>query len=242
MSSGVLARAIIVGATSAIGSSIAASMAAAGIELILVARNQDKLAELAKRLATSTHVAGQIIADFASQAGLEGCLSELQDRNYEIDCLVYATGRFLAEAITDTDDRTFDEMMRINFKAPFYIAKALVPALRATKGQIVFINSSVALNEARANLSVYTAGKASTRVLASSLRSELNKDGIRVLSVYPGRTASSMQEDIYRTEGKVYRPERLLQPADIAESVLAALRLPRTAEITDIAIRPLIPG
>jgi len=62
---------------------------------------------------------------------------------------------------------------------------------------------------------------------------------VRVLSVYPGRTASAMQEEVHRIEGLPYRPERLLQPADVAASVVAALELPGTAEVTDLHIRPM---
>jgi NADP-dependent 3-hydroxy acid dehydrogenase YdfG len=75
--------------------------------------------------------------------------------------------------------------------------------------------------------------------LADSLRSEVNPRGVRVLSVFPGRTASPMQAAVHADEGRSYQPERLLQPADVAASVVHALALPRTAEVTDIHIRPL---
>ena len=78
--------------------------------------------------------------------------------------------------------------------------------------------------------------------MADALRAELNPDGVRVLSVFPGRTASRMQEAVHRGEGRPYRPEALLQPADVAEAVLAALRLPPTAETTDLHIRPALKG
>jgi NADP-dependent 3-hydroxy acid dehydrogenase YdfG len=75
------------------------------------------------------------------------------------------------------------------------------------------------------------------RSLAETFRAELNSDGVRVLNVYPGRTATERQRRIYAEEGRPYRPERLLQPRDIAEIVVEALALPRTAEVTDIQIR-----
>ena len=66
------------------------------------------------------------------------------------------------------------------------------------------------------------------------------RHGVRVLSVYLGRTASEMQERIHQMEGKPYRPELLLQPDDVASVVINALSLARTAEVTDISIRPMI--
>jgi NADP-dependent 3-hydroxy acid dehydrogenase YdfG len=60
-----------------------------------------------------------------------------------------------------------------------------------------------------------------------------------VLSVYPGRVATPRQEKLYAKQGNDYKPELLLQPEDIASIVLSALILPRTAEVTEISIRPL---
>ena len=62
----------------------------------------------------------------------------------------------------------------------------------------------------------------------------------RVLSVFPGRTASRMQAEVHAAEGRDYHPERLLQPEDVAATVLASLALPATAEITDLHIRPAL--
>ena len=67
----------------------------------------------------------------------------------------------------------------------------------------------------------------------------LNADRIRVLSVYPGRVATPMQQRLYAARGIDYRPELLLQPGDVAPVVLNALMLPETAEVTDISLRPL---
>jgi NADP-dependent 3-hydroxy acid dehydrogenase YdfG len=77
------------------------------------------------------------------------------------------------------------------------------------------------------------------RALASVVRDEVNEAGVRVTSVFPGRTATPRQALIHEWEGKEYRPERLLQPEDVAAIVVAALDLPRTAEVTDIAIRAM---
>jgi NADP-dependent 3-hydroxy acid dehydrogenase YdfG len=67
----------------------------------------------------------------------------------------------------------------------------------------------------------------------------VNRDGIRVLSVFPGRTATPpTQERLHALEGRPYRPESLLQPEDVAAVVVHALCLPRTAEVTEIKIRP----
>jgi NADP-dependent 3-hydroxy acid dehydrogenase YdfG len=103
----------------------------------------------------------------------------------------------------------------------------------------VFVNSSVGLN-ARANVGQYAATKHALKALADSLRDEVNADAVRVLSVFLGRTATPMQASVHEMEGKEYHPERLLLPEDVAAVVINALSLPRSAEVTDINIRPLI--
>jgi NADP-dependent 3-hydroxy acid dehydrogenase YdfG len=103
----------------------------------------------------------------------------------------------------------------------------------------VFINSSQGL-QARGNTGPYAATQHALKAVADSLRQELNADGIRVLSIFPGRTATPRMKALYEIEGWPYRPELLLQAEDIAQLVLNALLLPRTAEVTNVEIRPLI--
>jgi len=91
----------------------------------------------------------------------------------------------------------------------------------------------------RANLAHYTAAKYALKAIADSLREEVNGDGIRVLSIYPGRTATPMQADIHRLEGETYQPDRLMQAEDVAQTVIDALSVPRSAEVTDVIIRPM---
>jgi len=124
-------------------------------------------------------------------------------------------------------------------RGPYLLTQCLLPLLRRRPGQVVFINSSAGLT-ARANVGQYAATKHALKAVADSLRDEVNRDGVRVLSVFPGRTATPTQEALHRLEGRPYRPERLLQPADVAAVVVHALGLPRTAEVTEIKIRPLV--
>jgi NADP-dependent 3-hydroxy acid dehydrogenase YdfG len=88
----------------------------------------------------------------------------------------------------------------------------------------------------------YASTKHGLKALADSLREEVNSRGVRILSIFPGRTATPTQEKVHAGEGRPYRPERLLQPEDVAAVVINALCLPRTAEVTEIKIRPMLNG
>jgi NADP-dependent 3-hydroxy acid dehydrogenase YdfG len=122
---------------------------------------------------------------------------------------------------------------------PYILTQGLLPLVRERMGQIVFLNSTAGLTS-RANVGQYAATKHALKALADGLREEVNRDRIRVLSVYPGRTATQMQQQLHAVEGRLYHPDRLLQPGDVASVVVNALCLPRTAEVTDINIRSMI--
>ena len=101
------------------------------------------------------------------------------------------------------------------------------------------MNSTVGL-EARAGVGQYASTQHALRAIADALRAEVNSDGVRVLTVYLGRTATARQKRIFQLEGRQYTPELLMQPEDVAHMVMAAIRLPRTAEVTEIRMRPLV--
>jgi NAD(P)-dependent dehydrogenase (short-subunit alcohol dehydrogenase family) len=153
--------------------------------------------------------------------------------------LVHCAARHLTASVDDTAPADLDAVLRLNLRAPIELTRLALPLLRAGRGDIVFMNSSAA-RSAPASNAAYAVSKAGLRAFADSLRAEVNRDGIRVLSVVPGRTATDMQAAIFDTEGKAYRPELLLQPDDVAAAVVAALDLPRTAESTELHIRPAI--
>ena len=146
---------------------------------------------------------------------------------------VYARGPLASAPVAD-----LERQFRINVLAPYVLTQALLPMLAPQRGQIVFVNSSAGL-AAPENLSQYAATKHALKAIADSVRKEVNQDGIRVLSVYLGRTATPLQAAVHAMESKTYRPENLMQPEDVAAVIINALSLPRSAEVTDIQMRQL---
>ncbi|MBA2350764.1 MAG: SDR family NAD(P)-dependent oxidoreductase, partial [Burkholderiales bacterium] len=135
----------------------------------------------------------------------------------------------------------FDLLYSTNLRAPYLLTQSLLPLMCETLGQIVFINSMACI-DAEAGVGQYAATKAGLKAVADSLRQEVASE-MRVLTVFLGSTATPMQEAIYKMKGKKYRPGRLIQPADAALTVISTLALPRTAELTELVLRPLIdPG
>ena len=116
-------------------------------------------------------------------------------------------------------------------------SRLLLPRVREGRGTVVFVNSGAGLR-ANPGWSSYAASKFALRALADALRDEEARHGVRVTTVYPGRTATPMQRSVHEQEGRAYEPNALIQPADVAAVVKGALELPPTASVTDVTVRP----
>lgn len=221
--------ALITGATGGIGSAIASALAAEGVRLFLVGRNLEKLT-----------VAGETFqADLTDDGQLRATASRVREVYGGVDILVHSIGLFRAGPIATSPVEDLDAQYRVNLRVPYLLTQELLPSLIERQGQVVFVNSGAGSHPARGSWGAYSATKHALRALTDSLRDEVNRKGVRVLSVFPGRTATPMQEEVHRFEGRPYDPARFLQPEDVAASVVQALRLPRTAELTDLHIRPM---
>jgi NADP-dependent 3-hydroxy acid dehydrogenase YdfG len=230
--------AVVTGASSGIGKAIALGLAAQGATLCLIGRRIAALEAVAQSAGAAAPRVLSYLADLTRDKDIQALTACLQRDFGRLDLLVHSAGMISLGQIETAPVEDFDLHYRTNVRAPYALTQALLPMLRASRGQIVFINSQAGLN-AGANMGQYAATKSALKALADSLREEVNAAGVRVLSVYPGRTASPMQAAMHAMEGKEYHPERLMQPEDTAAVVIQALSLPRSTEVTDIRLRPL---
>ena len=230
--------ALVTGASSGIGQAIATGLAAAGADLCLAGRNLEVLNQLEARLRPSASSVRSYRVDLSVDEEIETLRKSVEADFNRLDILVHSAGVLALAPLETARINDFDWQFRVNVRAPSLLTQALLPLLKERKGQIVFVNSSVGL-ASKADNSQYAATKHALRAVADSLRDEVNHLGVRVLSVYPGRTATPMQEMLCRSEGKDYPADKLLQPEDVASVVINALSLPRTAEVTNISIRPM---
>lgn len=228
--------AIITGAGSGLGRALALALAGQGVNVHLVGRRAETLAETAALVRTVGAAGQQHPADLGDVADLARLCHTLAGLE-RVDMLIHGAGVFAMGKIESAPVADLDVQYRVNVRAPYVLTQALLSKLKASGGQIVFVNSTAGLN-ARAQVGGYAASKHALRALADSLREEVNAEGVRVLSVYPGRTASPMQARVHALEGRAYEPERLMQPEDVAAVIVNALALPRTAEVTDLYMRP----
>jgi NADP-dependent 3-hydroxy acid dehydrogenase YdfG len=230
--------ALVTGSSSGIGKAIALTLARQGAELFLAARNKEALGETAKEAQKAGARAHTYSLDLTKDEDIRALGEKLERETAGLNILVLCGGAIAHGPHEKAPLADLDLMYRSNVRGHYALIQTMLPLLRKAKGQIVFVNSSAGLRSP-ASAGQFSATQHAFRSIADSLRDEVNADGIRVLSIFPGRTATPRMEKLFAKEGRAYKPELLLQPEDVAEMVTHALRLPRTAEVTDISIRPM---
>ena len=226
------ALALVAGASGDIGRAIAFALLEAGAEVFMIGRNVARLARVPppEDAQERCHF---LVADLTDSSAVERVGQEISARG-QLDVLILSSGTY--ERTRDPEG--FAQQIAANVVGPYHLIQQLLPVLVDAQGQIVFINSTQGL-KAAAGVGQYAATKHAMKAVADSLRDEVNASGVRVTSLFLGRTASESQRTIFAAEGRPYPPERLIQPTDIARIVVALLDLPRTSEVTDIVLRPM---
>jgi len=227
------AVALVAGASGGIGRAIAFDLLGAGAEVFMLGRSIARLVQPPppENSRAKCHF---IAADLTDSDAVERVAADISPKG-RLDVLVLSSGMYERSH----EPTVFARQIAANVTGPYSLVQQLLPLLVASKGQVVFINSTQAL-KATAGVGQYAATKHAMKALADSLRDEVNGDGVRVTSVFLGRTATELQRAIFALEGRPYTPERLIQPADVAALVHFLLLLPRTGEVTDIVMRPML--
>ncbi|APF34094.1 short chain dehydrogenase [Microbacterium sp. TS-1] len=222
---------LITGAGSGIGLAIARRLADRGDRLVLLGRSDARAAELAGLFPNTVGVA----ADLREPAELAGALA---DRLPEaIDTVIHGAGVVELGPVSDLSVAAWTDQLTVNLIAVAELTRLALPAVRTARGQILFVNSGAGLT-AHPSWSAYAASKHGLKALADALRGEESANGVRVTTVYPGRTATPMQAEVHRQEGRDYDPAAFIDPESVATTALAALDLPRDALVPDVSVRP----
>lgn len=227
-----MATHVITGAGSGIGAAVARRLHERGDEIVLHARDAGR----AKELAAQFPGARTLVGDLADPDKLSWAFSHqtLPDR---IDSLLHIAGIVDLGKVGELTPKSWRHQLNVNLIAPAELTRHFLPQLRLAQGHVLFVNSGAGLN-ANADWSAYAASKHGLKALADSLRQEEHGNGVRVTSVYPGRTASPMQAKVHHQEGKEYDESRWIDPESMATTIVMALDLPRDAEVNDLTVRP----
>src|SRR5579859_1621976 len=184
--------AVVTGASSGVGRSIAIALAAEGADVVLLGRKMTLLRAVAGKCSQSGSRAVCYKVDLLQAAAIPKIKAQITKAFSGVDILVHSAGVIARSNVDAASLADLDLQYQCNLRAPFALTQALLPTLKRRRGQIVFLNSTTGLI-AGASLSQYSATKHGLKAFADSLREEVNPHGVKVLSIFLGRTATPMQ-------------------------------------------------
>jgi 3-oxoacyl-[acyl-carrier protein] reductase len=230
--------ALVTGATHGIGRATAFALGRAGYRIGVCARTAGKVESLVAELRAAGIEAAGRAADVADPAQVTGVVEQVSRALGEIGLLVNNAGVLIARPIEELTLEDWDATMATNLRGLFLMTREVLPPMRARgRGDIVNV-ASLAARNGFAGGSAYAASKHAVLGFGRSLMLELRKEGIRVITVCPGSVDTGMLRDQPMLNSN---PARILQPEDVAEAILQALRLPERALVSEIDIRPANP-
>jgi NADP-dependent 3-hydroxy acid dehydrogenase YdfG len=240
--------ALITGASSGIGAATAASLAALGAQVALVARRSDRLEELAARITAEGGTATVITADVTKRAEAERAVEQTVGDLGRLDILVNNAGVMLLGPVVGAAIEEWEEMVQINLLGLLYCTNAALPhLLQAAEdsprriADLVNI-SSVAGRETREGSGVYNATKHGVGAFSDALRKEITTRHVRVSLVEPGVTATELGSH-NRPEIRAGMQQRFagierLTAEDIADAIAYIVTRPRHVAVNEVLIRP----
>jgi NADP-dependent 3-hydroxy acid dehydrogenase YdfG len=225
--------AIVTGASSGIGMAIAKRLAKGKINVVLVARNEEKLSALEAEL-NNDHL-GKALAiptDVSDQAAVQKMVEQAEKHFGQADILVNNAGVMLSAAITDGSLHDWEKMIDVNIKGILYGLHEVIPQMVARKSGHIINIASVSGFEVTKKSAVYSATKFAVRAISSGLEKELAHTGVKVTNISPGMVDTSLAR-----RGNINR--KPLDAADIAEAVYYALTQPEHVNVNEITVRPV---
>ncbi|MBX7449470.1 SDR family NAD(P)-dependent oxidoreductase [Mycolicibacterium sp. 3033] len=202
---------LVVGASGALGSRIARSLADRGAAVTVTGRDADALAELG-----DVHA---VTADLREPDAGRTVVEAAREQHGRLDGVVIAAGIVAFGPFTDIDDDTVDDLVLVDFLAPLRVMRAALPILEP--GGVILGISAVVAEKPLPNMAVYSAVKAATAALFTAVRTEAKRRKVRVVDVRPPHTETGLAGRAIAGD-----PPRLpqgLDPDKVVERIVEAL-------------------
>ncbi|WP_285106402.1 SDR family NAD(P)-dependent oxidoreductase [Promicromonospora sp. MEB111] len=231
--------ALVTGASSGIGKEVALSLSRQGALVVAGARRADRLAELEAVAPGRIRAVSLDVTDRSSvQAAVDVAVSEFGS----LDLLVNNAGVMLVGPVLGADTEDWARMIATNLMGSMHMIHAALPHLLASKGTVIQ-TSSTSGRIASAGSSAYAATKFGVNAFVEALRKEVTTQGVRVVVIEPGFTASELTSHIPDPRTRAMADQmassmRTLQPEDIAGAVIFAATQPHHVSVSEILVRP----
>jgi NADP-dependent 3-hydroxy acid dehydrogenase YdfG len=233
----------ITGASSGIGKAIALKLAEQGANVVLGARRNDKLTELADQIKKAGGNVAYLATDVKKKEDLRALIQTGVDAFGRLDVIVNNAGISELSRIDDLDIDGWDEMIDVNIKGVLYGMAAAIPVFKQQKsGHIINIISTSGIKIVPMQ-GVYAGTKNAIRTIAEAFRQESNGE-IRITGISPGVVKTdfvdNIKNDAMKSAVKESMEKMAISPDAIANAVVYAIEQPMDVEIGDIVIRPSV--
>lgn len=217
-------RALITGGGKGIGRALALALAQEGVDIALLGRNAGPLEAVAKEVSSFGVKVAFATADVSDITAVNAAIAQVTKELGEPDILLNNAGIAAFGGFMDLEPAQWEEIIRVNLLGVYYVTRAVLPGMIARKtGDIINISSTAGQRGAPLT-SAYSASKFGLLGLTESLMLEVRKHNIRVSALTPSTIATDMAKELNLTDGN---PDKVLQPEDLAEFVVAQLKLNR---------------
>ncbi len=226
-------KAIITGAGKGIGKSVALALAHEGVHVGLIARSENDLITLAAEITELGGTAFYATADVSNRAEIEGAIAKLEKELGDTDILINNAGTGIFGKFLELEPEVWEKIVQVNLFGVYYATRAVLPRMIERKtGDIINI-SSTAGKAGNAVTSAYSASKFAVFGLTESLMQEVRKHNIRVTALAPSTVVTELAQNNNLITGD---PERVMHPEDLAEVIIAQLKLNRRVFIKESSI------
>ncbi len=237
-------RAWVTGASSGIGQAVARALASEGAEVVISARREERLNELAQELqgkGAKVHIETVDVSDRAAMEAVAGRLAAMGG----IDILINNAGTMPISPIINGRVDEWDQMIDVNIKGVLYAINAVYSGMAERKqGHIVNV-SSIAARTTYPSAGVYAGTKHAVRAISETLRKEAIRFGVRVTDIQPGSVDTELPDSIGHekirgiVKSNMYGEDAaMLKAEDIANAVLYALEQPAHVDVGELLIWP----
>ena len=226
----------IVGGSRGIGFACAETLGAEGYAIAISGRNERALEEASARLTVNGIEVISVVCDISIEEQVKvGYKKIVNHFGKAPDVLINSAGISPWSTFTETSTAEFDEVISINTRGMFLTSREVLADMYARNSGAIVQMLSVASIKGYKNGAAYVASKFASLGFTNALREEAREHGVRVIAVFPGATETELWSEHQREK---YH-ERMMQPSDIAQEIIAALKAPARALVEEIVIRPI---
>jgi len=229
--------ALVTGAGRGIGKAIALMLGREGSTVVLTARTVAELEQVKKEIEVAGGSAVVVRADLSKDADIEKLFGDVSSRFHRLDILVNNAGLGVYAPVRDLLVSDFDTMWNLNMRAVLLCTQQALKMMESQQSGAIVNISSLAGRNAFVGGAGYAATKWALIGFSRSLMLEVRKHNIRVVTICPGSVDTSFSPSPKESS----RSETILHSEDIADTVMAALKLPDRAMVSEIDIRPTNP-